>query len=51
MAQGLVNGYSVGIELTRVCSLNDFQLVLGLYRGHPLFLVSLPQSALLFIDN
>ena len=30
-------GYSMRLELTRVFSLNDFQLVMGLYRGHPLF--------------
>ena len=31
-------GYSMRLELTCFCSLNDFQLVVGLYRGHPLFL-------------
>ena len=25
------------LEITCVCSLNDFQLVMSLYRGHPLF--------------
>ena len=27
-------GYSMRLELTRVCSLNGFQLVMGLYGGH-----------------
>ena len=31
MAQSLVNEV---LELTYVCSLNDFQLVIGLYGGH-----------------
>ena len=31
-------GYSMRLEFARVCSLNDFQLVMGLYRGRPLFL-------------
>ena len=25
------------LKLNRVCSLKDFQLVMGLYRGHPFF--------------
>ena len=37
IAEGLVIGYSMRLELTRVCSLNDFQLVMGSYRGLPLF--------------
>ena len=39
MAQGLVNGV-----LTRLYSLNGFQLVMGLYGGHspPFFSVCLP---------
>ena len=28
---------SMRLELTRVCSLNDLQLVMSLYRDHPLF--------------
>ena len=36
------------IELTRVCSLNEFQLVMGLYRGHPLFFLECVYSNLLF---
>ena len=35
--KALLMGYSVRLELTSVCSLNDFQLVIGLYRGHPPF--------------
>ena len=31
-------GYSMRLELTGVCSLNGFQLVIGLHRGHSLFL-------------
>ena len=27
-------GFSMRLELSRVCSLNGFQLVIGLYRGH-----------------
>ena len=30
-------GYSMRLELTHVCSLNNFQLVMGLYRGLPFF--------------
>ena len=33
-------GYSMRLELIRVCSLNDFLLVMGLYRGHPLFFLN-----------
>ena len=29
--------YSIKHELTHVCSLNGFQLVMGLYRDHPYF--------------
>ena len=35
--QVLLMGYSVRLELTRAYNLNDFQLVMGLYRGHPPF--------------
>ena len=34
MAQSLVNGVHIEIELIRVCSLNSFQLVMGIYGGH-----------------
>ena len=37
-------GYSMRLELTRVCSFNDFKLVMGLYRGHLLFLHNLLQN-------
>ena len=30
-------GYSMRLEITCVCSLNDFLLVIGFYRGLPLF--------------
>ena len=36
----MLMGYSMRLELTRVWGLNDFQLVMGLYRGHPLFYLS-----------
>ena len=44
--------YSMRVELTRVCSLNGFQLVMGLYRGHSLFFFEcvLPLSALPLLD-
>ena len=32
--KALLMGYSTRLELTRVCSLNGFLLVLGLYGGH-----------------
>ena len=35
--KALLMGYSMILELICVCSLNDFQLVMGLDRGHPLF--------------
>ena len=40
------------LELTSVCSLNDFQLIMGLYRSHPLFFLKrvLPLLALPLID-
>ena len=33
-------GYSTGLELTHVCTLNGFQLVIGLYSGHSPFSLS-----------
>ena len=33
----LLMGFSMRLELTHVCSLNDFHSVMGLDRGHPLF--------------
>ena len=41
MAQGLVYGISIRLELTRVCSLNGFQLVMGLIEVTPLFFFKL----------
>ena len=35
--KALLMGYSMRLELTLVCSLNDFQLVMYLYRGPSLF--------------
>ena len=32
--KALLMGYSMRLELIRVCSLNGFQLVMGLYEGH-----------------
>ena len=32
--KALLMGYSMKLELTRVCSLNGFQLVMGLYGGY-----------------
>ena len=32
-------GYSMRLEITRVCSLNDFQLVMSLYKCHLIFLL------------
>ena len=32
-------GYSVRLELTHVCNLDDFPLFIDLYRGLPLFLL------------
>ena len=49
--KALLMGYLKRLELNRVCSLNGFQLVMGLYRGHPLFFrVCLLWSALPLID-
>ena len=46
--KAVLMGYSMRLELTCVCSLNGFQLVISLYGGHSsLFLrVHLPKSAL-----
>ena len=41
-------GYSMRLELTRVCSLNDFQLVMALYRGPPLFSLQCVYLSLLY---
>ena len=41
-------GYSMRLELTCVCSLNDFQLVIGLYRGFPLFFLERVYLSLLY---
>ena len=35
--KALLMEYSMRLDLSSVCSLNDFQLVVGLYRGHHLF--------------
>ena len=35
--KALLMGYSMRLELTRVCSVNDFQLVMDLYRSLPVF--------------
>ena len=41
-------GHSMRLELTRVCSLNDFQLVMGLFRGHPIFFLECVYLSLLY---
>ena len=41
-------GYSMRVELTRVYSLNDFQLVMGLYKGLPLFFIECVYLSLLY---
>ena len=46
--KALLMGYSMRLELTRVCSLNDFKLVIGLYRGHPLFFLECIYFCLLY---
>ena len=35
--KALLMGHSMRLERTRACSLKDFQLVMGLHSGHPLF--------------
>ena len=47
--KALLMGCSMNLELTRVCCLNDFQLVIGLYRGHPLFLLESVYLRLLLV--
>ena len=46
--KALFMGNSMRLELTRVCSLNDFQLVMGLYRGLPLFFLECVYLSLLY---
>ena len=41
-------GYSMRLKFTRVCSLNDFQLFMGLYRGLPLFFFECVYLSLLY---
>ena len=43
-------GYSMRLELTCVCSLNDFQLVMGLYRGHLLFSLECVYLSVLYLS-
>ena len=45
MAKGLVNGV---LNKTCVCSLNDFLLVMGLYRGDLLFILECVYLSLLY---
>ena len=44
----LLMRYSIRLELTRVCSLSDFQLVMRLYRGHHLFFLECVELSLLY---
>ena len=46
--KALLMGYSMRLKLTHVCSLNDFQLVMGLYRGFPLFFLECIYLSLLY---
>ena len=49
MAQGLVNGYSMRLELIRVCSLNGFQLVFVLFmKVAPFFFLECVSLSLLY---
>ena len=48
IAQGLVMGYSMRLELTHVCILNYFQLVMYLNRGHSLFFLECVYFSLLY---
>ena len=41
-------GYSIRLQLTLACSLNAFQLVVCLYRGHPLFFLECVYPGLLY---
>ena len=41
-------GHSVRLELTCVSTLIHFQLVIGLYRGHPLFFLDCVYLSLLY---
>ena len=49
MAQDLLMGYSMRLELTRVCSLNNFQLVISLDKSHSLFFWEYVYLSLLFL--
>ena len=44
----LLMGYSMRVEISHVCSLNDCQLVMGLYKGHPLFILECVYLSLLY---
>ena len=44
----LLIGYSMRLELTRVCSLNDYQLVMCWYRSLPLFFLEWVYLSLLY---
>ena len=46
--KALLMGYSMRLELTRVCSLNYFQLLMSLYRSHPLFFLECVYLSLLY---
>ena len=47
-SEALLMGYLMRLELTLVCSLNDFQLVMGLCRGHLLFFLECVYLSLLY---
>ena len=46
--KALLMGHSVRLELTCVSTLIHFQLVIGLYRGHPLFFLDCVYLSLLY---
>ena len=48
--KALLMGYSMRLELTPVWNSNDFQLVMGLYRGHPLFFLVCVCFSLLYLS-
>ena len=46
--KALLMGYSIRLEITLVCSLNVFQLVMGLCKGHSLFFLEYVYRSLLY---
>ena len=48
--KALLMGHSMRLELTRVCSLHYFLLVMGLYRGYPLFFLEFVYISLFYLS-